>query len=305
MVDVWLLSIVLTVVTCIALSSIAYYRKILDRNGCILAFVMGMVIGLMGSVVWLVLLLIFLFSSFAATRYRYQLKKKRKVAEPKGGRRGFENVLANGYVPMVIALLTFHYPEPIPHIDGTVASVMFITAIAALPIWNWISKKTSKRQAYIYGMGFWMIVQLLLIVVRPGQTAFIISLTVLAGISISTAHVLPDAIFPDVIEWEELRTKKRNEGVYYGVKNFSRKLSGALTIFLVLQALGWFGYQSPPEGAAVFQQSDITVLVIRVLTGPFGAMLLLSSIIIAWFYPLTREKHARIRQLLVRREIRS
>ena len=131
MVDVWLLSIVLTVVTCIALSSIAYYRKILDRNGCILAFVMGMVIGLMGSVVWLVLLLIFLFSSFAATRYRYQLKKKRKVAEPKGGRRGFENVLANGYVPMVIALLTFHYPEPIPHIDGTVASVMFITAIAA------------------------------------------------------------------------------------------------------------------------------------------------------------------------------
>lgn len=189
--------------------------------------------------------------------------------------------------------------------DSVILGLMFITAIAALPIWNWISKKTSKRQAYIYGMGFWMIVQLLLIVVKPGQTAFIISLTVLAGISISTAHVLPDAIFPDVIEWEELRTKKRNEGVYYGVKNFSRKLSGALTIFLVLQALGWFGYQSPPEGVAVFQQSDITVLVIRVLTGPFGAMLLLSSIIIAWFYPLTREKHARIRQLLVRREIRS
>jgi len=131
MVDVWLLSIVLTVVTCIALSSIAYYRKILDRNGCILAFVMGMVIGLLGSVVWLVLLLIFLFSSFAATKYRYKMKKKKKVAEPKGGKRGFENVLANGYVPMVIALLRFDYPDPIPHIDGTVATVMFITAIAA------------------------------------------------------------------------------------------------------------------------------------------------------------------------------
>lgn len=188
--------------------------------------------------------------------------------------------------------------------DSVILGLMFITAIAALPIWNWISKKTSKRQAYIYGMGFWMIVQLLLIVVKPGQTVFIISLTVLAGISISTAHVLPDAIFPDVIEWEELRTKKRNEGVYYGVKNFSRKLTGAVTIFLVLQALGWFGYQTPPEGVAIFQQSDITVLVIRILTGPFGALLLLSSIIIAWFYPLTREKHARIRNLLARRESR-
>ena len=188
--------------------------------------------------------------------------------------------------------------------DSVILGLMFITAIIALPFWNWVSKKTSKRLAYIYGMGFWMVVQLLLIVVKPGQTILILVLTILAGISISTAHVLPDAIFPDVIEWEELRTRKRNEGVYYGAKNFARKLSGAVTIFFVLQALGWFGYKTPPAGAAVFQQSDKTVLVIRLLTGPFGAILLLSSIIIAWFYPLTREKHTRIRKLLLRRENR-
>ena len=189
--------------------------------------------------------------------------------------------------------------------DSVILGLMFITAIAALPFWNWISKKTDKRMAYIYGMGFWMVVQILLITVQPGQTFMIITLTILAGISISTAHVLPDAIFPDVIEWEELRTNKRNEGVYYGIKNFSRKLTGAFTIFLVLQALGWFGYQSPPEGAAVFQQSDLTVLVIRILTGPFGAVLLLSSIVIAWFYPLTRKEHNRIRKLLERRRNKS
>ena len=186
--------------------------------------------------------------------------------------------------------------------DSVILGLMFITAIAALPIWNWLSKKTSKRKAYIFGMLFWMVVQSLIIIVKPGQTIFILILTVLAGISISTAHVLPDAIFPDVIEWEELRTRNRHEGVYYGIKNFSRKLSGAVTIFLVLQLLGWFGYQSPPQGAIVFQQTDITITIIRILTGPFGALLLFSSIIIAWFYPLTREKHARIRSLLARRD---
>jgi glycoside/pentoside/hexuronide:cation symporter, GPH family len=189
--------------------------------------------------------------------------------------------------------------------DSVILGLMFITAIAALPLWNWISKKTSKRKAYIFGMLFWMVVQTLIIIVKPGQTIFILVLTVLAGISISTAHVLPDAIFPDVIEWEELRTRNRHEGVYYGTKNFSRKLSGALIIFLVLQLLGWFGYKSPPQGVTVFQQSDVTVTVIRILTGPFGALLLLSSIIIAWFYPLTREKHTRIRSLLARRDKRS
>jgi GPH family glycoside/pentoside/hexuronide:cation symporter len=189
--------------------------------------------------------------------------------------------------------------------DSVILGLMFITAIAALPIWNWLSKKTSKRKAYIYGMLFWMVVQSLLIIVQPGQTIFILTLTILAGISIATAHVLPEAIFPDVIEWEELRTRDRHEGVYYGTKNFARKLSGAVTIFLVLQLLGWFGYQSPPPGATVFQQSDVTLTLIRILTGPFGAVLLLSSIIIAWFYPLTREKHSRIRSLLARREKKS
>ncbi len=78
-----------------------------------------------------------------------------------------------------------------------------------------------------------------------------------------------------------------------------------MAIFVALQALGWFGYQSPPEGAAIFQQSEITIQTIRILTGPFGAVLFLSSIIIAWFYPLTREKHIRIRELLARRANRS
>jgi GPH family glycoside/pentoside/hexuronide:cation symporter len=190
-------------------------------------------------------------------------------------------------------------------LESVVLGLMFITAIAALPLWNWLSRKTSKKQAYIFGMGFWMVVQLLIITVRPGQTTLILVLTILGGISISTAHVLPEAIFPDVIEWEELRTRRRHEGVYYGTKNFLRKLTGALAIFLALQTLGWFGYQSPPPGATIFPQSGITIQAIRILTGPFGALLLLSSIVIAWFYPLTREKHNKIRHLLLRRANRN
>ena len=190
-------------------------------------------------------------------------------------------------------------------IESVILGLMFITAIIALPFWNWISKITSKRKAYISGMLFWMVVQILIITVQPGQTIYILVLAVLAGISVSTAHVLPEAIFPDVIEWEELRSKQRHEGLYYGTKNFLRKLTGAVATFIALQALGWFGYQSPSEGAVIFQQSDSAVLTIRLLTGPFGAILLLSSIVIAWFYPLTREKHSRIRKLLAKRQNRS
>ncbi len=189
-------------------------------------------------------------------------------------------------------------------LESVVLGVLLIVAVAAIPIWNWLARRSGKRIAYIMGMLFWAVVQLLILTVQPGQIGYILVLAVFAGLSVSTAHVLPDAIFPDVIEWDELRTRRRHEGIYYGTKNFIRKLTGAVSIFFALQVLGIFNYQSPPEGAVRFSQFDGTLTAIRILTGPVGAILLTSSIVIAWFYPLTRERHERIRQLLKRRQER-
>lgn len=192
------------------------------------------------------------------------------------------------------------FGEPIA-LESVVLGVLLITAVMALPIWNALAYRFGKRRAYIGGMSFWALVQMLIILIQPQQIGFILTLAVLAGISVSTAHVLPDAIFPDVIEWDELRTRQRNEGVYYGAKNFFRKMTGAVAIFFALQVLGWIGYQAPPESAVQFSQSPATLTAIRALTGPMGALLLISAIVMAWFYPLDRERHGRIRRLLAQR----
>jgi len=190
-------------------------------------------------------------------------------------------------------------------VESAVFALLLITSVLVLPFWVWLSNRFNKNIAYMIGMSFWAAVQLLIFTIQPGQITYILVLAVLAGISVSTAHVLPDALFPDVIEWDELRTRRRQEGIYYGVKNFIRKMTGALAIFIALQVLGWFGYQAPPEGATFFQQTPNTLLAIRILIGPFGALLLFSAVAMAWFYPLTRERHARIRRLLARRKERT
>ncbi|MFN2284269.1 MAG: MFS transporter [Anaerolineae bacterium] len=189
-------------------------------------------------------------------------------------------------------------------LESAVFALLLVTSVVALPLWLWLSRRLSKNIAYIIGMSFWAVVQLLMFAVQPGQITFVLAMAVLAGVSVSSAHVLPDAIFPDVIEWDELRTGRRQEGIYYGVKNFVRKLTGALAIFFALQVLGWFGYQAPPEGATIYTQSDAALTAIRLLIGPLGAALLFSAIVAAWFYPLTRERHSRIRTLLARRNAR-
>jgi len=189
-------------------------------------------------------------------------------------------------------------------VESAVFALLLITSVVMVPFWVWTSNRMNKHIAYMIGMSVWAVVQLLIFTIQPGQITYILVLAVLAGISVSTAHVLPDALFPDVIEWDELRTRRRQEGIYYGVKNFVRKMTGALAIFIALQALGWFGYQAPPEGATFFQQSPSALMAIRILIGPFGALLLFSAVTMAWFYPLTRERHARIRRLLARRKER-
>lgn len=181
--------------------------------------------------------------------------------------------------------------------------VLFSTAILALPLWAYLATRAGKRNAYIIGMTFWAVVQLLIITIQPGQRTYILILTFLAGISVSTGHILPDALFPDVLEWDELRTGQRRDGLYYGLKAFIRKGAGALAIFLALRALGAFGYQQPPLGAEIFQQPPQALLAIRMLTGPVGALFLLSAIITAFFYPISRKRHERVRSLLARRRL--
>ncbi len=189
-------------------------------------------------------------------------------------------------------------------LESVVLGVMLLTALASLPLWTWMARRYSKRQAYIIGMSFGTAVLLALLTVQPHQIWLILALTVMVGLTTSTAHVLPDAIFPDVIDWDELRTGTRHEGIYYGAKNFIRKLTSATAIFIALQVLGWLGYQSPPEGATQITQPEAALWGIRILTGPVAATVLLSAIAIAWFYPLNRKRYNRVRRLLARRERR-
>lgn len=92
-----------------------------------LAFLIGAVISVMGSILWLIMLLLFLLTSFAFTRYRFETKKKKGLHEGARGERGYRNVAANGSVMMIIAVLAF---IGVPTLDIGTASFMFVSALS-------------------------------------------------------------------------------------------------------------------------------------------------------------------------------
>jgi GPH family glycoside/pentoside/hexuronide:cation symporter len=182
-------------------------------------------------------------------------------------------------------------------------TLMFV-CILCIPFWLWLARWRNKREAYMLGMAFWVIVQLMTFTIQPGDTDYLLVIAALAGIGVSAAYTLPDSLFADVIEWDELRTRRRQEGVFYGIRTLIRKLSGALVIFVTLQLLGWAGYASPTAGTLQFTQTDAALQMIRLLVSPLGAAILCGTIVLAWLFPLSREQYTRIQKLLEQRRAR-
>jgi len=171
-----------------------------------------------------------------------------------------------------------------------IMGVIFITAIASLPFWSQVSQRLNKRKAYIAGIAFWAVVQLGLVALQPSTgLGVILALCVLAGIGVGAAHVLPWSIIPDAIEWGELKTGERHEGVFYSLITLSQKVASSFAIPLSLLVLSGTGYI--PNSA---NQPASAILGIRIVAGPIPAAMLCLGILFAALYPLGRESYTQI-----------
>ena len=94
-------------------------------------------------------------------------------------------------------------------LESAFFGIMMLVCILCVPFWLWLAKTRNKREAYILGMSFWVIVQTMIFTIQPGETGYLLFIGALAGVGVSAAYILPDSILPDVIEWDELRTRRR------------------------------------------------------------------------------------------------
>jgi len=178
-----------------------------------------------------------------------------------------------------------------------ILGTIFVVAFLVLPFWAWVSQRWNKSRAYVAGIAFWAVVQMVLIQLRPGvPLPFVVLLAALAGIGVSAAHVIPWSIIPDATEWDELETGQRHEGTFYSLVTLAQKVAASVALPLALMVLDRTGY-----AANVAQQNPATLLAIRVLVGVVPAILLAGGIVFALAYPLGRERHAEIREELARR----
>ncbi len=179
------------------------------------------------------------------------------------------------------------------------------TAMLVLPFWAWLSSKLGKRSVFGIGTVFWIGAQtgLFFLPSDAGNVVFVLAVT--AGLGVSVAYLIPWSMIPDIVEFDEYETGHRREGVFFGFMVLLQKLGLALALYIVGVILDMQGFVRPSPGetpSPVMEQPESALMAIRIIVGPIPMVCLVIAAILAWRFPITRDKHAAIcRELEARR----
>jgi sugar (glycoside-pentoside-hexuronide) transporter len=169
--------------------------------------------------------------------------------------------------------------------------------IASLPFWLRIARQREKSRIFIAGAAWWMCCMLMMLAADPTWPGWSLFLLMSFGaVGYAVADLMPWSMLGEVVDEDDLATGERREGIYNGLFTFLRKLGGSIAVVLAMLLLGVLGFSKGEE------QNAATVTAIRQLTTLGPAIFLALAIWIAYGYPLTREKHARIVARLAERD---
>ncbi|QLH74460.1 MAG: DUF92 domain-containing protein [Methanomassiliicoccales archaeon] len=99
--------LVLVLGLCGLLSFISFRFELLTASGSVASFLIGSLIGVLGSIGWLALLIVFALTGFMVTRYKFEVKRRKGLQEGTKGERTWRNVVANGLVPLLVAVIFY------------------------------------------------------------------------------------------------------------------------------------------------------------------------------------------------------
>jgi len=170
---------------------------------------------------------------------------------------------------------------------------IFLTAIPCLVLWYKLSKKYGTTKATMAAMFLFGIALLLLFFV-VNLIMFIIAIAIL-GIGIAGVILLPQTLYADVIDEDEIITGVRREGMFSGIRMFIVKGSVSLSYVTMAVVLSLSGFQA---GAAT--QPESALMGIRILISIIPATFLFVGIIIYTQYPLKGERLRKVKEEVLR-----
>jgi glycoside/pentoside/hexuronide:cation symporter, GPH family len=186
--------------------------------------------------------------------------------------------------------------------DATITILLVqMTALLMLFFWQFVSRRVGKQAVYLCGSILLIIALSGLFILGKQEKILLYILATIAGIGISVAYLIPWSMVPDVIEFDELRTGERREGIFYGFMVLLQKMCLALSLFIVGWVLERSGYDVANKIAGI-DQPPSAILAIRLGISLIPIIFLVLGLILNHFYPITAAVHQEIRLKLLERK---
>lgn len=183
-------------------------------------------------------------------------------------------------------------------LSAMIAVAAWAICFINLPLINWACKKYQKHNVLMAAIA-WMALGTVINwwALNPAHPEYQFVLPFFFSVGISMTYTVLPTMMADVTDVDELYHHVRREGMFGAVMSFLNKLMGTLVPVVGGAILVASGFDPLLE----YRQSPDAIFNMRILASFVPGALLLSSILLIWRYPLTRERIDEIKAELARR----
>ena len=216
----------------------------------------------------------------------------------------FQLVMMNGLSVATAAVYKdfFHMGQE----SGMLQLITFLPLFIAMPLITPLVKKFGKKEASqwplllgVIGGGLMFVLPKDLFLMPKVGIALWIFLQLLVSLSFAIFATATWAMVADAIDYQELKTGRREEGTVYSIYSLGRKIAQGFGAAAVLLIIGWVGFQEATkcmdpiigEYEVPAIQTPVVANRIRIVVGAVYCFCsLVQFVMIAFVFPLTKKK---------------
>ena len=189
---------------------------------------------------------------------------------------------------------------------GASFSVIFISSIAlsivSLKVWEIVIKRTSKKRLLIICLAGGVLQGASIIFLEPGPYILPLFICFLGAYYVLGAgrDVALYAMVGDIVDYDSWRSGGHRAGLFSSAWLVLRKLTYAIGPGIGFFIAGVLGYNPASDS-----NEALGILGLKIANGYLPAILLTLALALAFYFPITPERHRAIRRRLQRRDSRS
>jgi len=187
--------------------------------------------------------------------------------------------------------LIFFYVEHVigaPELGDLFLGIYFLTGFLCLPGWTWAARRHGKKTIFLTALFLSTLVFMGAFFLGRGDTLAYGLICLASGAGFGASLVLPASMQADTIDYDELRSGTRREGLYIGLWSVASKGAAAIGAGVALPVIGAAGYVAGTAPPA------LAIETIRWLYCAIPCICYLSALVVVYRYPIDQATHTAI-----------